>query len=235
MSKSWLTITKLNIKNIKSTYLTIGIICVALLVQDFIKMALTSAGTDIGSQSVISLGHYLWLLIPTGAIVIVRKNFRKIVNLGGKRSDFFMGSLISYLVLSTAVSLANTLIFYSYDKFIMSTGTFEGIFNLMDIWGWAAHGVIIGFIQQVVFLMLLGAFTHTLTLVQGTWFGWTVDILIAGILAVFIPIRALREILVGFLRMILFHPNAMLQIFNCLVLGAILYALSYPALIKKKL
>lgn len=232
MNKRAWAIAKLNLKNIKVPYVVMGVVLLALLVQDVI-MLITSG--DFGEQISISIGNTLWLLIPLAAILIATKNLRRIVNLGGKRSHYFIGGLATYPILAAAVSLANVLIFYTYDRIITNTEHFKGIINLMDVFGWAAHGPIIAFFQQFAFLFLLAVFTHTLTMLQDSWVGWTADVLIVAIISVFTPIEPLRAVLYNFFRMILFHPSALLQIITCVALAAGLYALSYPVLSRKKL
>jgi hypothetical protein len=188
-------INKLNLKNLKVPYIITGVLFFVMLVQDMIKM-ITASGE---SQIIISIGNFLWLLVPLAAVYIATKNFRRIVNLGGKRKSFFTGNLVTYLILSGAVSLIGTLLYYTYDRVVINTKIFEGVLNLLVVFGWSTHGPAAVFFQQFAFLFLLAVFTHTLAALQDSWIGWAADILIAAVLAVFIPIAPLRAVLIGFL------------------------------------
>lgn len=231
MNKSAWAIAKLNLKTIKVPYIITGGLLLLLIAQDIVQMLLLSGGADSGGSVT---GNTLWLLIPLAAIVISARNFRRIVNLGGKRGNFFTGCFITYLILAAAVSLVNILLFYTYDQFLLNTRSFE-ILNLLSAFGWTAHGPVIAFFQQFAFFFLFAVFTHTLTALQDSWIGWAADILIIAVIAVFTPIEPLRAVLYNFFEMILFHPSALLQIITCIALAAGIYALTYPVLSRKKI
>jgi len=77
------------------------------------------------------------------------------------------------------------------------------------------------------FLFLVATVTHILALMQDDWVGWVVDLIIITVIIVFTPI--------AFFNLIIFQSNAFLQIISCLTLAVGLYALSYPALSRKKI
>ena len=249
MNKQTWTIAKMNLKNIKIPYFVTGLVILVTFVQSVIFTIIAAVGGNAGHQLSISSANYPWLLVLLAAIFIPARNFRKIVNLGGKRDDFFWGSMITYVVLAGAVSLANTILYYTYDHFLISTGTYVGveafvrdtslmdshyvIVNLIELSGWSANGIFFAVIQQFAFLLLLAAAVHTLTSIQDKWYGWAADVIIAAILAVFIPIASLRVWLIGFFNLIIFHSNAFLQISNCLMLAIVIYAFNKPILARK--
>jgi hypothetical protein len=196
----------------------------------------------------VSSGVYLWLLILMVAISIPVKHLRKIVNLGGKRDGFFWGSLNTYIILAGAVSLANTIYFYTIEKLLNSTGYFVGVnafiqntalmdnhyinVNLIELFGWDRGGIATAFFQQFAFLLLFAVVVHTLTSIQGKWYGWVTNLTIAAILATFIPIRQLRPALLWFFDLII-YSSAFLQISACLLLAAVIYSLNKPILARK--
>lgn len=233
MNKSAWTVSRLHLGNIKAAYLVTGILFFVMTAQDLVKLSLASQGLYMGEEVVVSSGNLFWLLIPLGAAFIASRNFRRIANLGGRRKSYFEGSLIAYLILSAAVSFVTTLLYYTYDHFIVSSGSFLGRLSLLEIFGWSAHGPIAAFFQQFAFLFLLAAFTHTLTMAQDSWIGWAADLLIAAVIAVFTPIEPLRAVLVWFFNLIIFQQSAPAQILACLALGGLIYALSRPILSKK--
>lgn len=235
MNKSALEVNRLNLRNMKVPYVIITVVFFAMLVQDIIKVIIAYTGGTMMEQFLISIGNYLWLLIPISAIHITTKNFRKLINLGCKRNIFFMGSLATYLILAGVISLVNTLIFYTYDRILSGSGYFYGIFNCVEIFGWSANGPLLAFIQQFAFLFLVAAFIHTLVLMQDNWVGWVVDLLIVAILSIFIPIVSLRMVLVSFFNLIIFNSNALLQIISCLALAVLVYFLSLPVLSRKRI
>jgi len=232
MCKSIFNIAKLNLKNIKVPYLVTGITALLMLVQTIVDMLI------INNNSEISIGCYLWLLPVMAAIFIPAKNFPRIINLGGKRNNFFWGSLMTYAILACVVSLANVLFNYAFDRIVEASGNFEasflgGIANLIEVFGWTRYGAVVAFLQQFAFLFLFSVFVHTLTASQDKWYGWAADVLIVAIISVFTPIKPLRDAEAWFFNLILFHPNALLQITACMVLAALIYSLNRPIFARK--
>jgi hypothetical protein len=151
---------------------------------------------SVGEQLQISSGNYSWLLIIMAAIFIPTKNFSRIVNLDGKRNGFFWGSLSCYATLAGAVTIANTFLYYTYERLLISTGYYSGYemfiqnptimdnhyisVNLIEVFGWLGNGAVIAFVQQFAFLFLLASVVHTLTAMQDKWYAWVTDAVIAA-------------------------------------------------------
>lgn len=238
MNKGVWKIAKVNLQNIKVTYFTVGIIVLATMVQSVILLIIAGAGGDMGGQSQVSWGCYFWLLPMLAAVFIPLKNFSRIVNLGGKRDNFIWGSLVTYGLLSLVAAVANTAVYFLFDRFVMETGYFDrsvfgGSINIIDVFGWAGNGAVIALIQQFVFLLFLSVVIHTLVAIQDKWYGWVTDIVLAAIISVFVPIEPLRNVLVGFFYFIIFQPTVLLQIAVCLILAILIYALNKPIFAKK--
>jgi hypothetical protein len=234
MNKSVWTVNLLNLKNIKAPYIITGVTFLCMIIQDMIKVILSMNGSDL-IEVIISSGDILWLLMPLAGIFIAAKNFRRLINLGGRRWNFFLGSLVTYLILSATVSLVSTLMYYTYERFMANTGYFLGVINLADVFGWSARGPVMIFLEQFAFLFLFAVFTHTLTAMQDKWYGWAADIAIAAIISVFTPIASLRASLVWFFNLILFHSSAFIQIAACIALGAVISAASLPVINRKSI
>ncbi|MCL2773397.1 MAG: hypothetical protein FWD71_08600 [Oscillospiraceae bacterium] len=235
MSKSALTVNKLNFKNLKVPYFITGITFAALLVQDIVQniVGAFNRAAEADNHSV-SIGNMLWLLIILAPIFIPALNLRRITNLGGKRKSFFIGNIWTYIILAAGVSLVSTIIYYTYDSLIENLGFIGKPLNAIEAFGWSSHVAVIAFIQQFAFLLLFAAFVHTLTAIQDKWYGWTADIVIVAIISVFTPIKPLRDAEVWFFNMIIFHSNAFVQIISCLVLAAVIYAVSLPVINRKR-
>jgi hypothetical protein len=251
MCKKIWTIAKLNLKNIKVPYFVTSLIFAIIFIQAVIYAIIASVTRNAGDQLNISSGNYIWLLVMLAAIFIPIKNFRRIVNLGGKRETFFWGSLANYAILAGAVSLFNTLFYYVFESFLISKGNHVGFeaymrdtslmdnhyvtVNLIELFGWSGHGVFFAIIQQFAFLFLLAVVIHTITAAQDKWYGWVTDLVIATILGVFIPIAPLRSILITFFYLIIFNTNAFMQILICLLLAVAIYMLNKPIFARKSI
>jgi len=235
MTTKSMVVAKTHIRNIKLAYVITACWFLATILQDIVFLALHWLNVFSGNEDnmTVGLGNVLYLIIILGAVFIPSMNFRKMMNLGGKRADFFWGSAMGHVIMAAAVSLAGMILYYTYESFVISVYYKAGNLNVLFWFGWINNGAAIAFVQQFAFLLLLAVFVHTLTSVQDKWYGWVADIAIVAIIAVFTPIAPLRAALVWFFRMIIFHPNAFAQIVSCLVLSAAIYALNKPILARR--
>jgi hypothetical protein len=232
MNKHVWAAAKLNLINIKTAYFITGLLLIVMMTQIVINIILAMKGSYLGEQTGLSLGWFLWAAVALAAVLIPAKNFKRVVNLGGKRDEFRRGSLTVYAVLSGATSLASAVVYYALDCTMFQSGKYGYMLSAPDIFSWAAHGATAVFFQQFAFLLLLAMFIHTLTSIQGKWYGWAADIALVAIISVFTPIAPLRSVLAGFFRTILFSAPS-LQIAACLIIAAALYALSQPIYARK--
>jgi hypothetical protein len=178
------------------------------------------------------MANYLYIAIILSAIFIPTINFRKIIHLNGKKLDFYWGALINYVILAAVVSLTNIILFLICKVLF---GNQLSIANLVQVFGWFSHGVVIAFFQQFIFLLLTAIFIHTLTTMQTFWFGWVTDVVLTAIICVFTPIPPLRATLVWFFNMIIYNSNAFVQILSCLILSVTIYYLNLLVLRRKKI
>jgi hypothetical protein len=109
------------------------------------------------------------------------------------------------------------------------------MFYVGEVFGFMARGPVIAFLQMFAFLLMLCCVLHTMTLIQGYWYGWVVDLLIVTIISVFTPIAPLRIWLVRFFNLIIFGSNVTVQILSCLVLGAVVYCASIIPIKSKRI
>lgn len=229
MCKKIWAITKINFKTINAAYWVAGITFFALFVQEIVFFAIWRGQGNNGSD--ISLFNTAWLLVPVSAIIIPTSNFRRIINLGGRRNDFLWGSVWTYAVLAGLVSLVVALTQFTIEPIMerhLSGGPefFGGIVNLTEVFGWVERGFAMAFLQQFAFLFFGAAFVHTLTALHHKWYGLAADVLIVAVISVFTPITPLRAALAWFFNLVLFHQYAFVQIGACLVLAMGLFMIN---------
>lgn len=219
MKKS-LAVMAVNFRVSKLAYLITAILLASVLINTPINMAV---GESDNYQP--SPGSYLYLTVILFAVFVPALYFRKFMNLGVKKADYIKGCALTYGLLALAVSVANSLSYLFLDPLLVVPNK-SYIWNLLDVFGWSQNGVFVAFFQQFAFLLLVAATAHLLTSIQGFWYGWVADVAIVAIISVFTPIPVLRGVLVGFFSLIIFTPNALLQIACCLVLSVVLFLLS---------
>ena len=188
--------------------------------------------TGLTDNYYVDMANYLYVLTVVAPIIIVARNFKRIMHLNGSKRGFYWGALLNYCIIAAAVSLLG-IIFFVLTEVVF--GSRLVILNLVKIFGWWQHGAVIAFAQQFFFLLLVEVLFHTLTSIQNRWYGWLVDGVFVAIICIFIPVPELRKLLVSFFDMVIFHTNAMTQITCCLALSSAVYLLYLPILKRKKL
>ena len=181
------------------------------------------ATTSSDAEIALSNGNYTWLLAVMTPFFIVYYDDTKLMYLGTSKKDYYIGSLISYGLLSVLISLVNT----GIHLFIDPLGRTQTVVNMMDVCGWTANGIAAAFVQQTLFLLFVMIFLHVLLSMQPYWYGWLTDGVLVAILCIFTPIAPLRQLLAGFFKIIMLNPHAPLHIGICLLLCV---ALSFAGL-----
>ncbi len=223
--KAW-AVAKINFRFLLPAYIITAILIIIG------AWNLIASLTGITGNYYVEMGSYLYALCVFAPIFIAGYNFKRIMHLNGKKSGYYLGCLANYVIIAAGASLLN-LVLLSTSKSLFHFRLV--IQSLPEVFGWLEHGVFAAFFQQFFFLLLISVFIHTLTEMQCFWFGWTADIILVAIISVFIPIPLLRNILVGFFNLIIFHQNAMVQIFCCLILSISFYALDLLVLGRKRI
>jgi hypothetical protein len=224
---STFAVTKLNLRNIGPAYWITGVTVAAMLVDLIVMAILLACGIDVGGDQ-MGMGQWFWLLPVLAPVLIASLHFRRVINLGGTRTAYLRGAAITYVIMAAAVSLADLIFYYAFDRVMVRTGVFTNTLSAQDAFGWRGHNPVTAFCQEFAFLLLVAVFVHTLTALQDRWYGWVTDIVIIAIISVFTPIAALRGAELWFFRMICFHPLAWVQILSCLILSVVIYALNRP-------
>lgn len=197
---------------------------VSFILTAIVVLCATSSG-----ETALSNGNYTWLLAGLTPFFFVFYDFTKLMHLGTSKKDYFLGCLISYVILAAGISLVSTMIHLVIDPAYSA----RTVINLMDVCRWTENGIAAAALQQMLFLLLLMVFLHVLLSMQAHWYGWLTDAILVVIICVFTPIAPLRSVLAGFFRLIMLNGSAVPHICICLLLSAAL-SLGGLAVLKRK-
>lgn len=201
---------------------------VSFIITVLVVLCATTSGD---SQTALSNGNYSWLFAVMAPFFIVFYDYTKMMYLGANKKDYFIGSVVSYTVAAILISIINSIIHAVIDPINQT----QNVINMMDVCTWSMNGIMIAFMQQAAFLLLVMAFLHMLLSMQCYWYGWLTDAILVAIICVFTPIAPLRQILSGFFGTIMFNSNALQHIAICLLLSASFLAISLVILKRKTL
>ena len=197
---------------------------VSFILTAIVVLCATSSG-----ETALSNGNYAWLLAGLTPFFFVFYDFTKLMHLGASKKDYFLGCLISYVILAAGISLVNTMIHLVIDPAYSA----RTVINLMDVCRWTENGTAAAALQQMLFLLLLMVFLHVLLSMQAHWYGWLTDAILVVIICVFTPIAPLRAVLAGFFQLIMLNGSAVPHVCICLLLSAVL-SLGGLAVLKRK-
>jgi len=226
--KTALAVAKVNLKNNKLAWL----ITLLSLVGGLSNYLMSSSN---GYQNpFFSIGMYPWIFLVLYAVLTPAVNFKKFMNLNLKKAEYVKGNAIGYVLIALLLSALNLAAYMTFDASISQLPN-SGLINLLDVFGWAEHGLAIAFFQQFAFLLLLAVVIHSLTTIQTFWYGIAIDIAIVAVISIFTPIQSLRVVLVDFFNLIIFYPNAFIQIATCLLLAVAIYMLNIIPIRQKRI
>ncbi|MCL2558777.1 MAG: hypothetical protein FWE09_09895 [Treponema sp.] len=232
-------VAMINLRTIKTPYFVAALLMgFNIFVISLTAIAISRWDTELSGDLMIATGGASFVLIVMAAIFIPAVNFRRICNLGGNRRSFFWGSLVAYVILACAASLADTAEYLGVNAFLNFVDSLDIGFSIVALhvragFGWTQNEIVLAFFRQAAYMFLLAAFVHALAAAQGKWYGWAANIGLVAIYAVFTAIAPLQVALDWFFTLIMYHPSALAQISSCVVLGLALYALSRPILARK--
>jgi len=220
------TVAKINFQQLTPAY----IVTAAFVVVGIYN--LIACLTGMTDNYYVDMANYLYVLAVMAPIIISTRNFKRIMHLNGNKKAFYWGAMLNYGIIAAGISLI-VIIFFVFTKAIFGSRLI--INNLVDIFGWWQHGAVIAFFQQFLFLLLIEVVVHTLTSIQNRWYGRVVDCVLLAIIGIFIPVPELRNVLVGFFDMIIFHSSVLRQMISYFALLTISYLLYLPILQRKKI
>lgn len=209
----------------KETYIITLVVVLLTVISMIINTSIGESSNE--NQSIGNLFALINILAP---IFIILKYYRKLINIGAKKLDFFKGCIINYIVFAVIVAIINVLFYYVLEPLIWGSS-----FNIsyLPAFDWTSSGVFACFVYQVGFYILLSVFIHTLVLYQNMWIGWVADVLLITIISVFTPIPSLRQVLIDFFRATTLNPSFVMQFVWDILLAALLYVSTLYNLSKK--
>lgn len=238
--------TKLNIKKSWIAYAILGAAIALMLILAVKDMYDYVSLTGVGQV------FYIFPLLL--AIFIPALHYKKFLNLGAKKLDFFWSCIFIYVIAAIAAALLGRLAYYAFDKPLLSAQqrlirsawppeTIEmydkegyQISYLSDMFNELGFKGATGFFQMFALIFFFTCMVHTLTLIQGKWYGWVADVFVVFWFFILPPLydfESIKVMIKWFYDLIIFHKYPAVQILGCLALGAGIYMLSlFP--IKKK-
>ncbi|SDL85373.1 hypothetical protein [Paenibacillus jilunlii] len=180
-------------------YVILGVVAVSVLANIIVSL---SVGIRENSQ-VSAANLFTVFLVFVGSILPVQL-FRRVVNLGATRKDYYYGILVVYVLCAAFFAVLNTVWFELEVSIIRSH---ESTYNILEIFGWSQFGIAGMLIYQFgAYLMLLSLLSLLFSGMRHI-VGWIIWVIILAAIPVFTSIAPLRHKLANGLMVLLFNDS----------------------------
>lgn len=184
----------------------LGVIVVSLVSQIIEK-----------EDTFVSIGNMLIPFLIIMAIVLPISFFKRIINLGATRKEYYINLLAIYAIWTAGYAVFNILWFKLENTFLMDYLT---TFNILEVFHWDQFGVVGMFVYQFSAYMLVISLFNLLFSGLGHFMNWTIWAILIAAIPISISIPSYRAQVADAFQVLLFN-DSLLQgfgltfIFSC--------------------
>ncbi|MCR8644230.1 hypothetical protein NV379_16370 [Paenibacillus sp. N1-5-1-14] len=183
----------------KHLWIFLIIIAVNTLVSVIVSLSMGK-----GENTHVSIANIFTLLLVVVGTVLPGNFFKRMINLGATRKEYYVGILCVYSLLAAAFAVIN-IVWFQVEIGIIHL--YEQTFNILEIFHWNQFGLVGMFIYQFgAYLLVLSLFT---LLISGSRHvvGWVIWVFLIAAIPIFTSIAPLRAILTDGLLILLFNDS----------------------------
>ncbi|CAH1208777.1 hypothetical protein PAECIP111893_02895 [Paenibacillus plantiphilus] len=152
----------------------------------------------------VSLGNLLTILLIVMAISLPLTFFRRVINLGATRKQYYSGLIVTYSFWAALFSLLNIVWLKLEVGFLRE---YIETFNIIEIFHWDQFNVVGMFLYQFGAYMLLISILNLLCSCWRHVLGWVIWILLIAAISIGTSIASLRSELADGLLTLLFNDS----------------------------
>jgi hypothetical protein len=183
------------------TYLWIilGILAVSVITNLIVSLSMGS-----GENSSVSAANLLTLFLIFVGSVLPVSFFRRVINLGATRKEYYLGILLIYALWAAFFAVIN-IIWFQLELILIRD--YEHTFNILEIFHWDQFGIVGMFVYQ------FGAYLFVLALLNLLFSGlqhaagWVIWAAFIAAIPIFTSIAPLRHKLADGLLALLFNDS----------------------------
>ncbi|MFD1776088.1 hypothetical protein [Paenibacillus rhizophilus] len=180
----------------------------------------------------VSAGNIATSFLIVMAIILPLILFKRILNLGASRKEYYIGSIVTYLLFTAVFSFFN-IIWYLFEINIFIN--YKNYFNIIEILNWNQHGKWGMFVYQfATYLLAISFFSFIVTSLKSK-LGIVLSLIIAGVLSSVLSIKALRTVFVEGLTAVIMNPNIVVGTLLTLVVAGFFFAMGWYFISKKEI
>ncbi|OMF69446.1 hypothetical protein BK142_25430 [Paenibacillus glucanolyticus] len=188
----------------------LGTIAISILANVIVSLSLG----DNGENTQVSAANLLTVFLLFIGSVLPAGLFRRVMNLGATRKEYYAGMLLVYALWSAIFAMLNIIWLQIEIGFIRN---YENTFNILEIFGWSQFGIVGMFVYQFGAYLLLISLLNLLFSGLRHVLGWVVWVVFIAAIPIFTSIPSLRHTLADGLQALLFN-DSLLQGFGLTLL-----------------
>lgn len=197
-------------------WIILGATLVSLITTTIITLSMGNS-----ENTSVSVGNVLTILIIFVGSVLPVSLFKRMINLGATRSQYYFGLLLVYVIWSAVFAIFN-IAWLQVDIHVVRS--YENTFNILEIFHWDQFGIGGMFIYQFGAYMLLISLLNLLFSGLRHFAGWIIWALVVAAIPVFTSIPSLRHQLADGLLTLLFNDSLAQGFGITIVIAVILLA-----------
>ena len=195
-------------------WIILGVVGLSILSNIIVSISMGGGG----NPQVSAANLFTVILIFIGS-VLPGSFFKRTINLGATRKEFYNGILVVYMLWSVFLAVLNILWFQLEVNFIRN---YEHTFNILDVFQWSQFGIVGMLVYQFGAYMLLLSLLNLLFSGIRHILGIIIWVSLIVLIPIFTSISSLRGMLADGLLALLFN-DSLLQGFGLTVVIACLF------------
>lgn len=170
-------------------------------------------------NSGVSIANLCLIILIFVACVLPLGFFKRMINLGASRKQYYIGILTVYSIWAAALALFNVLWLQIEISF---AGSFENNFNILEIFGWSQFGIAGSFVYQFGAYMVLMSLLNLLFSGLRHAAGWIIWFLLIAAIPIGTSVPAYRPLVAeGFLTLL--FNDSLIQGFGLTLLFSLVF------------
>lgn len=172
---------------------------------------------SLKENTIVSVGNMLTAFLFIIAIVLPISFFKKMIDLGATRKEYYIGLVSVYIIWAVGYSVFNIIWLKIENSFLM--GNFVS-FNILEIFHWNQFSFVGMFIYQFGVYMMIISFINLMFSGLKHFVNWTIWVVLIAAIPIGVSISSYRAQLVDAFKVLLFN-DSLLQgfgltfIFSC--------------------
>ena len=230
-SKPW-SVTRLCLRNLTGVSLVVLVVVAVVTIPSVIQVVQAGPDEYFEKSYLPSSGNAWYAVVLIAPAAVAWGHLPKVMHLNASKDTFLVGAVLLHALLAGAVSAVNLAFFSTLDR--SWAQTFQ-VVNLAQTVGWTGNGLLVSFVQQSAFLLLVALVAHWLTSIHRSSVGWLVDLGLVTLLGLSLAIEPLASGRTLVTDLLVTHESAVVQVTSCLVAAAMMCWVNLAVLRRQEL